>query len=52
MSLREVLVQLGLVMIALGASLAAWALVTGPLGRFTKAFTSADDPADDDEESG
>ena len=35
MSLRDTLLQLGYVLIALGAVFATWALLTGPLGRLT-----------------
>jgi hypothetical protein len=38
MSFRDTLVQLGFVMIALGAVLATWALYTGPLDRYTKSL--------------
>lgn len=34
MSFRDTLLQLGYVMIALGAVFATWALLTGPLGRW------------------
>lgn len=33
MTLRDTLLQLGYVLIALGAVFATWALLTGPLGR-------------------
>ena len=36
MSLRDTLVQLGFVMISVGAVVATWALLTGPLARWTK----------------
>ena len=36
MSLRDALLQLGFVLIALGAVFATWALLTGPLARFTR----------------
>ena len=35
MSLRDTLLQLGYVLMALGAVFATWALLTGPLGRLT-----------------
>lgn len=35
MSARDTLVQLGFVMIAFGAALGTWALLTGPLGKLT-----------------
>ena len=44
MSFRDTIVQLGFVMIALGASFATWALLTGPLGRYTKLGTRASAP--------
>lgn len=47
MSVRDTLVQLGFVMIALGAVLATWALYTGPLDRYTKTLfrrAPKDDP--------
>jgi hypothetical protein len=34
-SLRDTLLQLGYVLIALGAVFATWALLSGPLGRLT-----------------
>ncbi len=34
MTFRDTLLQLGYVLIALGAVFATWALVTGPLGRW------------------
>jgi hypothetical protein len=49
-SLRDTLLQLGFVLIAGGAVFATWALLTGPLSRFTRAGTddatpvTADDP--------
>ncbi len=36
MGLRDTLVHLGFAMITIGASYATWALLTGPLGRYTK----------------
>ena len=36
MSLRDTLLQLGFVLIVGGAIFATWALLTGPLGRFTR----------------
>jgi hypothetical protein len=35
-SLRDTLLQLGFVLIAGGAVFATWALLTGPLGRWTR----------------
>lgn len=36
MSVRDTLAQLGFVMIGLGSCFATWALITGPLGRYTE----------------
>ncbi len=36
MSARDTLVQLGFMMIAFGAALGTWALLTGPLGKITR----------------
>jgi hypothetical protein len=35
MSVRDTLVQLGYVLIGVGTCFATWALLTGPLGRYT-----------------
>jgi hypothetical protein len=46
-SLRDTLVQLGLVLVAIGAVVTTWALYTGPLARYTdKLFKrdAGDDP--------
>jgi hypothetical protein len=37
-SVRDTLVQLGYVMIAVGTCFATWAIFTGPLGKYTERF--------------
>ena len=44
MSLRDTLLQLGYVLIAGGAIFATWALLTGPLARFTRVGDDASSP--------
>lgn len=46
MSFRDTLLQLGFVLMAGGAVFATWALLTGPLGRFTGADATRE-PEDD-----
>jgi hypothetical protein len=51
-SLRDTFLELGYVLIALGAVYFAWALLTGPLERFTARFSEPQsgvkpDPEDD-----
>lgn len=48
MSLRDTLLQLGFVLIAGGAVFATWALLTGPLGRFTRLDDDDAMPPDDE----
>jgi len=54
-SLRDTLLQLGFVLIAGGAVFATWALLTGPLARFTRAGESDADVmpgTEDDQRTG
>ena len=48
MSLRDTLLQLGYVLIALGAVFAVWAVLTGPLGRVTGLSRDERESAEDD----